>query len=326
MQLKDKYTKALVTGGAGFIGSHIVEDLLAEGLDVVSIDNYFGGKKENLAAFHLQYPGKLTELKVDVTDYDALKEVFETGIDLVYHEAASKKTICLRDPRMDLLINGTGTFNILELSRDFGVKKVVHASSGSVYGEARYFPQDEEHPVNPTSYYGVSKLAGEKYARAFSDLYGMDTTILRYFHVYGPRQENSDVGGVVSIFGRRVLGGEAPIIHGDGTQQRSFTYVKDLVAINKMVALTEGTKGQAYNCASGINVTVGQLAERVKEHFGRTDLATIHDDWTVGDIKVFDVSSEKVKKLGFDFAWSFEDGLAETLDWLKDYLAAKKDA
>jgi nucleoside-diphosphate-sugar epimerase len=265
MQLKDKYTKALVTGGAGFIGSHIAEDLLGEGLEVVSIDNYFGGKKENLAAFHEQYPGRLTELKVDVTDYDELKKVYESGIDIVFHEAASKKTICLRDPRMDLRINGEGAFNILELARDFRVKKVVHASTGSVYGEARYVPQDEEHPLNPTSYYGVSKLAGEKYARAFSDLYGMDTTILRYFHVYGPRQENSDVGGVVSIFGRRVLNGEPPIIHGDGTQQRSFTYVKDLVAINRLVALTEGTKGEAYNCASGINVTVGQLADKVKD-------------------------------------------------------------
>lgn len=323
MQLKDKYSKALVTGGAGFIGSHIVEDLLAEGLEVVSIDNYFGGKKENLAAFHQQYPGKLTELKVDVTDYDELKKVFELGVDLVYHEAASKKTICLRDPRLDLLINGTGAFNILELSRDYKVKKVVHASSGSVYGEALYHPQDENHPVNPTSYYGVSKLAGEKYARAFADLYDLDTTILRYFHVYGPRQENSDVGGVVSIFGRRVLNGEAPIIHGDGTQQRSFTYVKDLVGINKLVALTEGTKGEAYNCASGINVTVGELAQKVKEHFGRADLETIYDDWTVGDIKVFDVSNEKIKKLGFDFQWKFDDGLAATLDWLADYLKAK---
>lgn len=322
MRMKDKYSKALVTGGAGFIGSHIAESLLEEGLDVVTIDNYFGGKKENLAALHEKYPGHLTELKVDVTDYDELKKCFD-GVDLVYHEAASKKTICLRDPRLDLLINGTGTFNILELARDFGVKKVVHASTGSVYGEAQYFPQDEQHPLNPTSYYGVSKLAGEKYARAFCDLYDLDCTILRYFHVYGPRQENSDVGGVVSIFGRRVHGGEPPIIHGDGTQQRSFTYVKDLVGINKLVAMAEGTKGEVYNCASGINVTVGELADEVKKHFGRTDLDTIHDDWTIGDIKVFDVSNEKIRKLGFEFQWSFQQGLAETLSWLQAYLDQK---
>jgi UDP-glucose 4-epimerase len=171
----------------------------------------------------------------------------------------------------------------------------------------------------------VSKLAGEKYARAFCDLYDMDCTILRYFHVYGPRQENSDVGGVVSIFGRRVFNGEPPVIFGDGTQQRSFTYVKDLVEINKLVAMADGTTGEAYNCASGINVTIGELAEMVKKHFGRTDLPTEYDEWTVGDIKEFDVSNEKIKQLGFEFKWKFEDGLRETLNWLEQYLASRKD-
>jgi len=321
MKLKDKYSKALVTGGAGFIGSHLVEELLKEGLEVVSIDNYLAGKKENLARFH-DY-AHFFEVNCDVTDYDNLKKYFD-GVDIVFHEAASKKTICLNDPRKDLLINGGGTFNVLELARDFGVKKVVHASTGSVYGEGRYFPQDEEHPLNPTSYYGVSKLAGEKYVRAFCDLYDMDCTMLRYFHVYGPRQENSDVGGVVSIFGRRVINGEPPIIHGDGTQQRSFTYVKDLVNANMLVAMADGTKGEVYNCASGINITVGELAEKVKEHFGRKDLQIIYDDWTVGDIKIFNVSNEKIKKLGHEFKWSFDDGLKETLDWLEDYLKTKK--
>lgn len=322
MRLKEKYSKAIVTGGAGFIGSHLVEELLSQGLEVVSIDNYFAGKKENLAQFH-DYDC-FHEINCDVTDYDHLKKHFE-GVDIVFHEAASKKTICLNDPRKDLLINGTGTFNILELARDFGVKKVVHASTGSVYGEAMYFPQDEEHPLNPTSYYGVSKLAGEKYVRAFCDLYDMDCTMLRYFHVYGPRQENSDVGGVVSIFGRRVINGEPPNIHGDGTQQRSFTYVKDLVKANMLVAMASGTKGEVYNCASGINVTVGELAEKVKEHFGRQDLQTIYDDWTVGDIKTFDVSNEKIKKLGHEFQWGFDEGLKETLNWLEHYLKADKN-
>lgn len=191
--LKDKYKKAMVTGGAGFIGSHIVEECLNQGLDVVSVDNYFAGKRENLKELHEKY-SNLEEYDCDVTDYEGLKRHME-GVDIIFHEAASKKTICLNDPRKDLLINAGGTFNILELARDFKVKKIVHASSGSVYGEAKYFPQDEEHPVNPTSYYGVSKLAGEKYVRAFCDLYDMDCTILRYFHVYGPRQEASDVGG-----------------------------------------------------------------------------------------------------------------------------------
>lgn len=312
--MKNKYKKAIVTGGAGFIGSHIVESLLEEGLEVISIDNYFSGKKENLAPFN-KY-NNFHEIKCDVTDYEKLKTYFNE-VDIVFHNAASKKTVCLCDPRRDLDINAKGTFNILELSRDFGVKKIVHASSGSVYGEAKYFPQNEEHPLNPTSYYGVSKLAGEKYARAFCDLYGLDVTILRYFHVYGPRQESSDLGGVVSIFGRRILQGLEPTIFGDGTQQRSFTYVKDIVEINKLVAMKEGTKGEAYNCASGINITINELAHEIKRLLNREDIKIKYSDWVPGDIKVFNIDNSKIRKLGFQFSMPFNKGLELTLEWLK---------
>ncbi len=317
--LKEKYQRAMVTGGAGFIGSHIVEECLAQGLEVISIDNYYAGKHENLAELKEKYGNKLKEVECDVTDYNNLKKNMD-GVDLIFHEAASKKTICLNDPRKDLAINAGGTFNILELARDLGVKRIVHASTGSVYGEARYFPQDEEHPLNPTSYYGVSKLAGEKYVRAFTDLYGLNCTMLRYFHVYGPRQEMSDVGGVVSIFGRRVLNGESPIIHGDGTQERSFTYVKDIVGINMLVADHEDISGEVYNCASGISVTVEELANDIKKMLGREDLENIKDEWTVGDIKHFDISNEKIRKLGYEFKTPFDEGLKETIEWLRGYL------
>lgn len=317
--LKDKYQCAMVTGGAGFIGSHIVEECLAQGLEVVSIDNYFAGKHENLLPLKEKYGNKLKEIECDLTDYERLKANME-GVDLIFHEAASKKTICLNDPRRDLAINAGGTFNILELARDFGVKKIVHASTGSVYGEARYFPQDEEHPLNPASYYGVSKLCGEKYVRAFTDLYNMDCTILRYFHVYGPRQEMSDVGGVVSIFGRRVLNGEAPVIHGDGTQERSFTYVKDIVGINMLAAEKDGTAGEAFNCASGIRVTIEELSDKIKSILNASHIENIYDDWTVGDIKKFYISNEKIRKLGYEFKTSFDEGLKFTLDWLREYL------
>ncbi len=314
--MKSKFKRALVTGGAGFIGSHIVEELLREGLEVVSIDNYFAGKHENVAEF-TKYPG-FQEVDCDITDYAKIKQYFE-GVDVVFHNAASKKTICLKDPRRDLAINAEGTFNVLDLSREFGVKKVVHASTGSVYGEARYYPQDENHPVNPTSYYGVSKLAGEKYAQLYCHLYDMDVTMLRYFHVYGPRQESSDVGGVVSIFARRVLHGEGPIIFGDGTQERSFTYVKDLVEINKLVAMREDTKGQVYNCASGIRVTINELADKIKRIFGRDDLPNTYRDWTPGDIKVFRVDNQKIRNLGFEFKTNFDEGLDKTIEWSRQY-------
>ncbi|MBL7053956.1 SDR family NAD(P)-dependent oxidoreductase [Patescibacteria group bacterium] len=316
-KIKFLYKKAIVTGGAGFIGSHIIEELLNLGVQVISIDDYSAGKKENLNKFK---DNKLFKaVKCDVTDYNNLKKYFK-NIDIVFHEAASKKTICLKDPRRDLEVNGKGTFNILELSRDFGVKKVVHASTGSVYGEAQYFPQDEKHPLNPTSYYGVSKLAGERYAKAFEHLYNMDITILRYFHVYGPRQESSDVGGVVSIFGRKALNNQPPIIFGDGTQQRSFTYVKDIAAINLLVAQKKETKGEVYNCASGIKVTIKELADKILNQLNKSDLKIKYTEWTPGDIKIFDIDNSKLKKLGFNFNTNFEKGLKTTINWLKKYL------
>ena len=221
-----KYKKALVTGGAGFIGSHLIEELLNEGLEVVSIDNYSTGKKSNLEEFY-NHPN-LSQVDCDICDYQRVKKYFK-GVDVVFHQAASKKTICLKDPRKDLDVNAKGTFNILELARHFGVKKVVHASTGSVYGEAKYLPQNEAHPLNPASYYGVSKLAAERYVDVFRHSHGLDTTILRYFHVYGARQDSSEDGGVVSIFIRLMLSGKPVTIFGDGTQLRSFTYVKDIV-------------------------------------------------------------------------------------------------
>jgi len=311
------FKKALVTGGAGFIGSHIVEELLILGVEVVSIDNYLAGKPENLEP--LAHLGKLSAINCDIVNLQDLESHFD-GVEVVFHNAASKKTICLNDPRRDLAINAEGTFNVLELSKKYKVKKLVHASTGSVYGEAQFFPQTEEHPLNPTSYYGVSKLAGERYALTFHHLYGLDTTVLRYFHVFGPRQDYSDVGCVVSIFGRRILDGLSPIIFGDGSQQRSFTYVKDIVRANLFVATQPQTKGEVYNCASGIKVTIQELAEKEIEYFQMGNPEILYQDWVPGDIKVFDVSNQKLKLLGFEFEKPFEEGLAETLDWIKFYL------
>lgn len=315
--LKGKFKRAIVTGGAGFVGSHLVESLLGDGLEVISIDDYSGGKAENLA--HLKANYMLTEVRCDITDLKSLRSYFE-GVDIVFHQAVSKMTVCLKNPRRDLEVNALGTFNLLELSRDFKVKKFVHASTGSVYGEATYYPTDELHPVNPTSFYGVSKLAAEKYVRTFSHLFNLDATILRYYHVYGTRQENSDVGGVVSIFARRALEGLPLIIYGDGTQLRSFTSVRDVVKINKLVALTDGTKSNAYNCASGDKVTIGELAKKILVLLDKDPNMIEYRDWKIGDIVKFDVSNNKLKALGMSWDTPFEVGLAETLEWSKKWL------
>ncbi len=305
------YQKALVTGGAGFIGSNIIEELLEIGIDVVSVDSYVAGKRQNIETFLSNK--NFSDVKCDVSDYDELKRCFD-GVDIVFHEAASKKNVCLKDPRQDLVVNGIGAFNILELSLDFGVKKVVHASTGSVYGEAQIIPQTESHPLNPISYYGVSKLAGERYAKAFESLHGLDITILRYFHVYGPRQEWGTYGGVIPIFIYAILNGMRPTIFGDGTQERSFTYVKDVVNANLFVAVNDQSKGEEYNCASGVSITVKQMCEEMLTRMGREDLTPLYDDWAIGDIRKFNISNDKLCSLGFEFQTSFDLGLDKTIE------------
>ena len=290
--------------------------MLQEGLEVISIDNYVAGKRANLAALKA-YPG-FREVDCDILDQKKLECFFE-GVDVVFNQAASKMTVCLRDPALDLQVNAQGTFNVLELSRKYGIKKVVHVSTGSVYGDAQYYPTDELHPLNPTSYYGVSKLAGEKYARAFAHLYDLDVTMLRYFHVYGPRQESSDVGGVVSIFARRALHDQPLVIYGDGSQLRSFTYVEDVVDINKLVALRAQSKGEAYNCASGIKVTILELAQKVLAYYGKENLEIQFEDWRLGDILKFDVDNAKLKELNFEFRTDFNAGLVRTLEWSRSF-------
>lgn len=311
--LKGKFKKALVTGGAGFVGSNLVESLLEDGLQVISIDDYSAGKEINLADVKAKYGNQLTIANVDVTNKNALLRQFD-GVDVVFHQACSKMTVCLKDPLRDLEVNAAGTFNLLELARDHGVKKFVHVSTGSVYGIAQYYPTDENHPVNPTSYYGVSKLAGEKYVRAFAHLYDMDTSILRYYHVYGPKQDDGSYGGVIGIFCKKALAGDDITIFGDGTQIRSFTYVKDVVNINKLVAM-KGGKGEAYNCASGLKISINDIAVKINGLAGSKSNITYHD-WKIGDIKNFEVSNQKIRDLGFEFQYlDFDHGLAKTFGW-----------
>lgn len=311
------FKKALVTGGAGFIGSHLVEELVKMGVETFSIDNYFAGKRENLA--HLKDYKNFFEIKCDVLDINELEKYFPE-VEVVFHQAASKKTICLNNPQLDLEINAKGTFNLLQLAEKYHVKKFVHASTGSVYGEAQYFPQDENHPLVPTSYYGVSKLAGEKYVNVFCHLFCMDTTVLRYFHVYGPRQESSEVGGVVSIFTRLMLSEKPITIYGDGSQQRSFTYIEDVVQANLRAAINPDAKGKAYNCASGIKVTINELANLIADILEIEHNQIYYKDWVPGDIRVFDIDNTRIKEdLALDFTTDFKKGLQLTIDWAKDY-------
>lgn len=308
----------MVTGGAGFIGSHICEELLDAGIEVVSVDDYSAGKKENHA--HLATNDRFSVMNVDITDRDHLAEAFK-GVDIVFHNAASKKIICLKDPLRDLAVNAGGAFNLLNLADQNGVKKFVHASTGSVYGERMFSPQKEDHPLNPVSYYGVSKLAGERYVNLFHRVSGMNTSILRYFHVFGTRQESGEFGGVVPIFIRNMIRGEQPVIFGDGTQERSFTYVKDIVKVNLTVATNPAANGGIYNCASGISVTIQELCDAVIKYFGlEGKVEPRYEDWMVGDVKSFDVDNQAISALGVEFEKDFSKMLEHTIQEMRAYL------
>ncbi|KKQ18746.1 MAG: NAD-dependent epimerase/dehydratase [Berkelbacteria bacterium GW2011_GWA1_36_9] len=299
------YRKALVTGGAGFIGSHICEELVTRGFLVISIDDYSAGKKENLK--HLKKYQNFQEVNCDITDKKKLSRYFK-DVDIVFHNAASKKSVCLINPLRDLEVNGGGTFSLLELAKENKIKKFVQASTGSVYGEALYFPQDENHLTNPVSYYGVSKLAGEKYVQVFHHLYGLNTTVLRYFHVYGSRQESNEFGGVVAIFIWNILENKRSVIFGTGRQERSFTYVDDIIKVNLLVAIKKESNGQIYNCASAIKVTINELYKFVSDGFGYSS-KPIYKNWVLGDIKKFEIDNSKLLKLGMTFDKNFKQKL-----------------
>lgn len=280
----------IVTGCAGFIGSHLTEKLLKNGHSVVGIDNLSSGYESNI-------PDGCVFIEEDICNVP--QEIFE-GADVVFSQAASKKNICLKDPARDLQVNGGGILHLLECARKAGVKKFVHASTGSVYGEV---PGriTEGTPTRPVSYYGVSKLAGESYVNLYNKLYDMDTTVLRYFHVYGDRQESHpDLGGVVSIFKKRILEGLDLPVHGDGDQQRVFTRVKDVVEANIQAWYNPASNGETYNCASSKRTTINELVMMLIKKYGRTGI--VYTEGLKGDIYKFDVDSSHIGEIGVYFS------------------------
>ena len=309
--------KVIVTGGAGFIGSHLCEELVKQKANVVSLDDFSAGKEINIA--FLRDYNNFTSIKKSITDTEGMDEIFE-GVDTIFNNAASKKNVCLSNPKKDLKVNAEGIFNLLEFSLKHKIRKFVHASTGSVYGEPIIFPSTEDHPLRPVSYYGVSKLAGERYVDVFHRLYGLNTTILRYFHVYGTRQESNEFGGVVSIFMRNILENKPLVIFGDGSQERSFTWVKDLVIANLEAGINQKAIGQVYNAASGISVTINELAKNIKNMLN-SPVDIIYDKPLIGDIVHFDVSNKKIKDdLGINFEKDFWGTLQTALSEFVDYL------
>jgi len=276
--------KTVVTGGAGFIGSHIAEALLDEGHEVIIIDNLSSGKVDNI-------PEKAEFIKADIGSTLLYDHVLN-DVDVVFHNAASKKNICLKDPVMDMGVNGIGTLKLLDACRKAGVINFIHASTGSVYGEVDGLIT-EETPANPVSYYGVSKLAGERYAIMYSKY--LNVIALRYFHVYGDRQENDpDLGGVIAVFKRQIDEGGPITLHGMGDQKRVFTRVEDVVWANlRAWDRAKLFSGNVYNCCSDYQVSVIQMAGGLIRQSGKP-ITISYGPPLEGDIYNFDVCNDKI--------------------------------
>jgi len=313
----------VVTGGSGFIGSHICEELIKQKKNVVCVDNMSNPIRFNIFNMTKQ-GGHFVFLNRDVS------KKFRIGItkktDVVLHEACSKNTVCFEDPFKDLITNAYGSFKVFEAAQAVGAK-VVHASTGSVYGDQSdfYFINTPMGPPElkesrtvfaPKSFYGVSKLAAEQYLRAFHEYYGLRFVALRYFHVYGPRQNSGPNGGVVAIFIKKILRGDPITIYGDGEQTRSFTYVKDVVRANFLAANSETMESSYFNVASGIRVTLNTLVELLETIIGKT-ATIIYKPARKGDIHDFYVDNTKIGNAGMREWTQFKDGLTETVEFYR---------
>jgi nucleoside-diphosphate-sugar epimerase len=310
----------VVTGGAGFIGSHLVERLLRDGHSVRVVDNFLTGQRANLQ--HLcDDPTLNSRLKVhdvSITELDALLPIFE-GVDIVLHHAALPSVPrSVADPLETHRHCVTGTLNVLEAARHGGVKRVVYASSSSVYGEIEGDSKIETMPPQPKSPYGAAKLAAEYYCRVFYDTYGLETVSLRYFNVFGPRQDpTSEYAAVIPRFIALMLDGKPPVIYGDGTQSRDFTYIDNVVEGNLLAARTPGVGGSYMNLATGGRVTLLELVDKLNAQLG-TDYAPILEDERKGDIKHSQASVDKARELlHYQPVVDFDSGLARTVEWFQ---------
>ncbi len=314
--------RVLVTGGAGLVGSHIADQLVNEGAaEIVVVDNFTRGRRENLA--RAMASGRVTLIEGDIRDTATVRRVMD-GIDAVFHQAAIRITQCAEQPReaVDVLIGGT--FNVLEAAVQAGVKKVVAASSASVYGEPSYVPIDEGHPFNNRTLYGAAKVADEQILRSFNDMYGLPYAALRYFNIYGPRMDVYGVYTEVMIrWLDRIEAGEPPLIFGDGTQSMDFVYITDVAAAN-IAAMKSDVSDDVFNVASGTETSLTELATLLLELMGRPDLTPEHrEERKVNPVRRRLASIEKARDLlGFTASVNLRNGLQGLIDWRNSVKAA----
>ncbi|HET9528315.1 MAG TPA: SDR family oxidoreductase, partial [Pyrinomonadaceae bacterium] len=306
---------ALVTGGAGFIGSHIAAALLAGGARVRILDDLSTGHRENLD----EIGGDIDFVRGSVADEQLLAKALE-NVELIFHEAAIPSVPrSVEAPRNTHVACVDGTFSLLLAAKEAGVKRVVYAASSSAYGDQPTLPKSEQMSPDPLSPYAVAKLVGEYYCRVFTRVYGLETVSLRYFNVFGPRQDpGSQYSGVVSRFISALLNNERPVIFGDGEQSRDFTYIDNVVAANLSAASAPNAAGKVINVANGQRVTLNQLLEELKQLTGHTNVTAEYREPRVGDVRhsLADISMAR-ELLAYESRVDLREGLQRTLNWWK---------
>ena len=306
---------AVVTGGAGFIGSHIAGALAASGARVRVIDDLSTGHRENLD----EIDGNVDFIQGSVADEQLLAKALE-NVELIFHEAAIPSVPrSVEAPRNTHVASVDGTFALLLAAKEAGVKRVVYAASSSAYGDQPTLPKVEQMAPDPLSPYAVAKLVGEYYCRVFTRVYGLETVSLRYFNVFGPRQDpGSQYSGVVSRFISALLNDERPVIFGDGEQSRDFTYIENVIAANLSAASAAKASGHVINVANGQRITLNELLAELKQLTGKTDVAAEYREPRVGDVRhsLADITMAR-ELLGYESKVDLREGLKRTLEWWK---------
>jgi len=305
----------LVTGGAGFIGSNLTRDLLEQGYSVRVLDDFSTGREENLKdiSAHIEI------IRGDIRDPDEVKKAVKK-IDCVFHQAALPSVQrSVLDPAATHEVNARGTLNVLLAARDGGVKKVIFASSSSVYGDSETLPKSEEFTPAPLSPYAATKLMGENYCKIFYNLYGLKTVALRYFNVFGPRQDpGSEYSAVIPNFIFALLRKKNPVIYGDGEQSRDFTYISNVTNANILAARSPKSAGRILNIATGDRLTLNELARKLSGIL-HVDMAPQYSDPRPGDIRhSFAAVKRAEEALGYTVTVEIEEGLKKTVEWFKE--------
>jgi UDP-N-acetylglucosamine 4-epimerase len=316
-------TNYLVTGGAGFIGSHIAEALLRDGHQVRILDNFSTGRRENLRSLQAAYASSLEIIEGDIRDRRTCDQAV-SGLDFVFHEAAQISVPqSIHDPETTQEVNIRGTLNVLQAGKKAGIKRLVLASSTAIYGDSSVEkdakkPKRETMSPNPLSPYALSKLVGEYYCRLFTKLYDLPAVALRYFNVYGPRQDpNSEYAAVIPKFIERLLQEDSPVIYGDGKQSRDFVFVTDVVQANLKACHQTGVAGEVFNVASGRSVTLLQLVAQLKRIF-KSEQSPVFAPARPGDIRYSSATIKKARELlDYQPEIGFQQGLEATVDYMK---------